>query len=86
MSKKTIFYTVSDLGDGSACASFYDSKECIELLEKHDPEGYAIGEGGGSFEVDGEITGITIETRDDVREYLILMHDIDIDADTVQSL
>lgn len=75
---RTIYYTASDNGDGSVSVSFYDSGECIDLLEKHDPESYR-GEGGGSFCVDGEISGITVETRADVAEHIKDMFDIDID-------
>lgn len=69
-----VYYTGTDGGDGSVGVSFYDSKACIEKLEKHDPEGHR-GEGGGWFEVpDGtKITGIEIETMADVDEYLFDM-------------
>lgn len=66
---KTVYYTAIDSGDGSLRVEFFDSKECITLLEEYDLEG-ARGEGGGSFQVEGEITGLTIGTIEDVREYL----------------
>lgn len=66
---KTIYYTAVDCGDGSLSVNFYDSHECIDLLEEYDLEG-ARGEGGGSFTVDGDIHGLTIETIEDVKEYL----------------
>lgn len=66
---QTIYYTATDDGDGSLGVSFYDSQEAIDLLEEHDLEG-ARGEGGGSFTVDGNVSGLHIETIDDVREYL----------------
>jgi len=73
-----IYYTVKNGGDGSSGVSFYESRECIDLLEEHDPEGYASGEGGGYFEivVDGhfepeeQIQGITIETLEDVKKQI----------------
>jgi len=63
-----IWFTGTDGGDGSLGVSFYESRECIELLEEHYPETYR-GEGGDWFEVpDGTvITGITIETLEDVK-------------------
>jgi hypothetical protein len=66
---RTIYYTGTDGGDGTVGVSFYDSKECIDKLEEHDPEGHR-GEGGGSFQITGEITGITIDTMEDVDQYL----------------
>lgn len=69
MSSKTIYYTGTDNGDGSVGVSFYESRECIEKLEECDPEGHR-GEGGGRFTVEGNITGITIQTMADVDEYL----------------
>jgi hypothetical protein len=74
---KTIYYTGVDGGDGSVSVSFYDSQECIDLLEEHDPE-YHRGEGGGSFTVTGEVTGLNIENIDDVKEYLRDMHEIEL--------
>lgn len=68
MTKKTIYYTTSDNGDSSNCVEFYDCQEAIDLLEEHDPEGYASGEGGGKFDIDGEITGIDIRTLAQVQE------------------
>ena len=57
-----VYYTTSDGGDGSSSVQFFESQECIDLLEDYDPEGYASGEGGGWFDVEGTITGITIKT------------------------
>lgn len=64
---RTIYYTGTNGGDGSIGVSFYESQECIDLLEEHDPETYGQGEGGGEFEVEGEITGINVETLADVK-------------------
>lgn len=72
---KTIYYTTSNNGDGSSSVGFYESQACIDLLEEEDPEGYAMGEGGGSFQVEGIITGIKIDTLEDVKEYLKDMFD-----------
>lgn len=63
-----IFYTTTNNGDGSSSVAFYDSQECIDKLEEHDPETYGSGEGGSYFDVEGTITGITIETMEDVLE------------------
>jgi len=52
---KTIYYTVRNNGDGSGSVEFFYDKECINLLENHDPETYASGEGGGSFNYTGEL-------------------------------
>jgi hypothetical protein len=67
--KTTIYFTGVDNGDGSISVSFYESQECIDLLEEHDPECHR-GDGGGQFTVEGEIEGIEIETLEDVRGYL----------------
>lgn len=64
-----VFYTGTDGGDGSVGVRFFESQACIDKLEKYDLEGFR-GEGGGSFEVDGMITGIEIETMADVDCYL----------------
>lgn len=66
---RTIYYTGTDGGDGSVGVGFYESQECIDLLEEKMPE-YYRGEGGGSFTVEGEITGITVETLDEVKEQI----------------
>ncbi len=71
MNVQTIYYTGTDGGDGSVGVSFYESQECIDLLEEHQPE-YYRGEGGGSFRVSGEIVGIEIQTLAEVREELEL--------------
>ncbi len=63
-----IFYTTHDNGDGSTGVSFYESQECIKLLEEAIPDMYASGEGGSSFEVDGMIYGIHVYTLEDVKE------------------
>lgn len=62
-----IYYTTTNNGDGSASVSFYESQECIDLLEEDDPETYGMGEGGSFFDVEGTITGITVETLADVQ-------------------
>lgn len=62
-----IYYTGTDNGDGSIGVRFFDSIECIDKLEEY--EGFR-GEGGGSFEVEGIITGIEIETMAEVDKYL----------------
>jgi hypothetical protein len=64
---RRIYYTGIDQGDGSVGVGFYESQQCIDLLEEHDPESYR-GEGGGSFQVDGEIRGIYIQTLEEVKE------------------
>jgi hypothetical protein len=66
---QTIYYTGSDNGDGSVSVQFYESQECIDLLEEKDPESFR-GEGGGCFTVEGSIVGIDIQTIDDVKQYL----------------
>lgn len=68
MTKRTIYYTTSDNGDGSSSVQFFDCQEAIDILEEHDPEGYGCGEGGSSFEIDGEITGIDIKTLAQAQE------------------
>lgn len=62
-----VFYTTYDCGDGSNTVHFFESQECIDLLEDCDPDNYCCGEGGGSFDVHGEISGITICTLDQVK-------------------
>lgn len=57
-----IYYTTINYGDGSSGVGFYDSQECIDFLEEHEPEVYASGEGGDSFEVDGTVQGIYIKS------------------------
>ncbi len=68
-----IWYTGTDGGDGSIGVSFYESQECIELLEEEQPE-YYRGEGGSWFEVpDGvDVVGIEVQTLAQVREELDL--------------
>ncbi len=73
---RRVFYTGSDGGDGSIGVEFYDSQECIDLLEEALPEDYR-GEGGGWFDVEGEITGINIQTMNDVRQHVSWMTDED---------
>lgn len=62
-----IYYTGTDGGDGSLGVQFFESQECIDLLEEHDMETYR-GEGGGWFDVEGTIFGIEIQTLDQVKE------------------
>lgn len=71
MSKRTIWFTTSDNGDGSSSVEFSDNADSIDYLEEHDPEGYGSGEGGSSFEIDGEITGVEIQTLDQVKARFI---------------
>lgn len=49
--RKQIYYTSCNNGDGSSSTEFFESQDCINLLEEHDPESYAGGEGGSSFTV-----------------------------------
>ncbi len=65
-----IYFTASNNGDGSASVEFFESKECITLLEEADPEGYGMGEGGGCMVFDGTQPpdGITVETLESVKE------------------
>lgn len=64
-----IYFMAVDHGDGSLGVAFYESKKCIELLEKHDPECYR-GEGGGCMVFDGldVPNGITVQTLEEVQE------------------
>ena len=64
MATQVIYYTVQDGGDGSARTRFFESQECIDLLEEHDYS-FAMGEGGDSFEVDGT-TDLEVETLEQV--------------------
>ncbi len=59
-----LYYTGVDNGDGSIGVEFFDSQECIDLLEETDPERYR-GEGGGWFETETPI-GL-YQTIDDVK-------------------
>jgi hypothetical protein len=68
---KTIWYTGTDGGDGSVGVSFYESRECIRLLEEYMPE-YYRGEGGSYFTVEGECD-IVPETMEDVIQEIIDM-------------
>jgi hypothetical protein len=72
VTKRTIFYTTSNNGDGSSSVGFYESQACIDRLENVDPEGYGQGEGGGSFTIDGT-TDLCVDTMADVEEYLVDM-------------
>lgn len=66
-----IYFTGTDGGDGSLGVEFFDSQECIDLLEEQDYERYR-GEGGGYFEVIGassiSFRGIEIQTLAQVLE------------------
>ena len=66
----TIWYTATNQGDGSSGVEFWESAECITLLEEHDPETYAAGEGGSSFIVEGNITGIYVGTLEEAKEQI----------------
>jgi hypothetical protein len=65
-----IYYTTVNGGDGSAWVEFFESQECINLLEQEDPETYGMGEGGDWFDVDGTITGIRIKSLAQVQKEL----------------
>lgn len=56
---RRIYYTAVDNGDGYARVEFFSNKECIRELEDLEPE-YYRGEGGGYFDITGEITNIKI--------------------------
>lgn len=60
-----IFYSVCNNGDGSASVWFFDSQECIDILEKADPDNWFMGEGGGHFFA-SEVSNITIFTKEQV--------------------
>lgn len=62
---RKIFYTVSDGGDGSYSTWFFDSQECIDLLEERNPDVWACGEGGGFFYA-SDIQGIHIYDMEQV--------------------
>lgn len=47
-----IYYTTVNQFDGSYGVQFFDSQECIDILEDCDSDAYSCGEGGGSFECD----------------------------------
>lgn len=61
-----IYYTTSNNGDGSASVHFFESQECIDLLEEHDPETWGMGEGGSSFNLEGT-HDLSIDTLEDVK-------------------
>jgi hypothetical protein len=63
-----IYYTAVDQGDGSLGVRFYESQECIELMEQYDLEGFR-GEGGFFFDVEGS-HNIDVKTMDDVVQTL----------------
>lgn len=63
-----IWYTGIDNGDGSLDVGFYNSQECIELLEKTFPESFR-GEGGNYFFV-GDYHNLVIASIEDVRNYI----------------
>jgi len=55
--KFTIYYCVTNGGDGSAYPSFFESKELAEWDEEHETEGWAESSVGSiSFESDSPIT------------------------------
>lgn len=66
---RRIYYTGTDMGDGSLGVAFFESRECVELMEEHDPATYR-GEGGGSFMVSGEVAGIEVQTLRDVLDII----------------
>ena len=66
---RRIFYTGVDYGDGSLGTAFFESKECIDLMEEHDPQTYR-GEGGSSFMVSGETVGLDIMSMRDVLDII----------------
>jgi hypothetical protein len=51
-----VYYTTANNGDGSSSVKFFESQECIDLLEEHDPDSYGSGEGGSYFDIEGAIT------------------------------
>lgn len=63
-----VYYSAVDHGDGSIGVRFYESQECIDLMEKYDLEGFR-GEGGGYFDVFGEHT-IDVQTKEGVLQNL----------------
>lgn len=66
-----IYYTAVDNGDGSLGVEFFESQECINLLEDNYPE-YYRGEGGGYFDVEGSFDKHIISIREvkaDIYEY-----------------
>jgi hypothetical protein len=65
---RTIYYTGVDGGDGSISVEFFESQECIDLLEEAIPE-YYRGEGGNSFTVTGE-TDLEVTTLEEVKEQI----------------
>lgn len=68
--KRKIWYTTVNAGDGSYYVEFFDNPKCAKLLGEHDPESYSDGDGSGpkgSFEIDGEITGIEVTTLQEVK-------------------
>lgn len=65
-----VYFTTQDNGDGSSSVVFFDSQECIDFLEENDPDTYASGEGGSSFEITGKIVGITIRNLEQtIKDY-----------------
>lgn len=48
----TIYYNVSNLGDGSAAPNFFLSEELAELSEESEDEGF--GESTGSFVIESD--------------------------------
>jgi hypothetical protein len=66
-----IYFAASNNGDGSSSVHFFESKKCIDLLEEHDLEGYGGCEGGDWMDIDGSVTGINIETLEEVVDYLV---------------
>lgn len=62
-----IYYTSADNGDGSASTYFFESQQCIDMLEEDDPERYGAGEGGSHFDVEGT-HNIPVQTLKDVKQ------------------
>lgn len=74
-----IYVATVNGGDGSYSIEFYNSREAIELLYDNDCENYGCNESFSSFELEGTITGISILTIEDAREYLYNMGYLDED-------
>ena len=57
----TVYYLISDGGDGSATVNFFRSKELAERLRGED-ENFYMNEGVGSFQVP-DVGTITFEDK-----------------------
>jgi hypothetical protein len=64
MAKQRIYYLVRDLGDGSASVDFFKNKSKAEGFLDYSKDGFdesynLNGDGPRSFDIDGEISGIS---------------------------